>query len=73
MPEQFELQNISGLQYNEGFLNKHTFRQEVDIYRLCELIQMAECPAWRWFPNNAEIKKLAEYLAENGVTFNDEK
>ena len=72
MPEQCELQNICSLQHDEHFFGKHTFRQEICVYRLCELLQMSECPAWKWFPNNAEIKKLAEYLVSNGVTFKEE-
>lgn len=50
-----------------------SIRQELDIVRLCDLLQDSECPAWRWFPNNEEIKKVAQYLVSKGMTFREEE
>ena len=36
--------------------------------KLVELLQDENNPVWRWFPNNASIMQLADYLASNGVT-----
>ena len=35
---------------------------------LFTLFQDCNNPSWKWFPNNAEMLKLIEYLVANGVT-----
>ena len=76
MPEQIrnnELQEVYRQQYEKWFKESYTIRETVDIFKLYDLLQSPECPAWRWFPNNEEMKKLAEYLVKNGVTTKDEE
>lgn len=36
--------------------------------KLVELLQDANNPVWKWFPNNATMAQLAEYLINSGVT-----
>lgn len=36
--------------------------------KLFALFQDCDNPAWKWFPNNAEMLKLIDYLINNGVT-----
>ena len=36
--------------------------------KLVELLQDANNPVWRWFPNNMAMMQLADYLIANGVT-----
>ena len=36
--------------------------------KLVELLQDENNPVWRWFPNNASMMQLADYLVSNGVT-----
>ena len=36
--------------------------------KLVELFQDCNNPSWKWFPNNAEMLKLIDYLIANGVT-----
>ena len=36
--------------------------------KLVELIQDANNPVWKWFPNNMAMMQLADYLISNGVT-----
>ena len=36
--------------------------------KLVELLQDENNPVWRWFPNNASMIQLADYLVSNGVT-----
>lgn len=36
--------------------------------KLVELLQDGDNPVWGWFPNNATMIKLADYLIANGVT-----
>ena len=36
--------------------------------KLVELLQDENNPVWKWFPNNASMMQLADYLASNGVT-----
>ena len=36
--------------------------------KLFTLFQDCNNPSWKWFPNNAEMLKLIEYLVANGVT-----
>ena len=36
--------------------------------KLVELLQDENNPVWRWFPNNATMAQLAEYLINSGVT-----
>ena len=36
--------------------------------KLVELLQDANNPVWKWFPNNASMMQLADYLASNGGT-----
>ena len=36
--------------------------------KLVEILQDEKNPVWRWFPNNASMMQLADYLASNGVT-----
>ena len=36
--------------------------------KLVELIQDANNPVWKWFPNNATMAQLADYLINSGVT-----
>lgn len=69
---QSELQNLYGKQEKGWSEGMHSIRQELDIVRICDLLQDSECPAWKWFPNNGEIKKLAEYLISRGMTFKEE-
>ena len=37
--------------------------------RLIGLLTDSHNPAWKWFPNNAEMAALADFLIANGVTF----
>lgn len=36
--------------------------------KLFDLFQDCNNPSWKWFPNNAEMLKLIDYLIANGVT-----
>lgn len=36
--------------------------------KLVELLQDENNPVWMWFPNNATMIQLANYLIEHGVT-----
>lgn len=36
--------------------------------KLVELLQDENNPVWKWFPNNMEMIKLADYLIAHGVT-----
>ena len=36
--------------------------------KLVELLQDENNPAWMWFPNNATMAQLADYLINSGVT-----
>ena len=36
--------------------------------KIVELLQDANNPVWRWFPNNMAMLQLSDYLIENGVT-----
>ena len=36
--------------------------------KLFTLFQDCNNPSWKWFPNDAEMLKLIEYLVANGVT-----
>lgn len=36
--------------------------------KLFTLFQDCNNPSWKWFPNNAEMMKLIDYLIANGVT-----
>ena len=36
--------------------------------KLFTLFQDCNNPSWKWFPNNAEMLKLIDYLIANGVT-----
>ena len=36
--------------------------------KLFTLFQDCNNPSWKWFPNNAEMMKLIEYLISHGVT-----
>ena len=36
--------------------------------KLMEILQDEKNPVWRWFPNNASMMQLADYLIANGVT-----
>ena len=36
--------------------------------KLFALFQDCNNPSWKWFPNNAEMLKLIDYLIANGVT-----
>ena len=36
--------------------------------KLVELLQDENNPVWNWFPNNAAMMQLADYLIANGVT-----
>ena len=36
--------------------------------KLVELLQDENNPVWRWFPNNATMAQLADYLINSGVT-----
>ena len=36
--------------------------------KLVEILQDANNPVWRWFPNNATMAQLADYLINSGVT-----
>ena len=39
--------------------------------KLVELLQDENNPVWRWFPNNASMMQLADYLVSNGVTMQE--
>ena len=39
--------------------------------KLFTLFQDCNNPSWKWFPNNAEMLKLIDYLIANGVTAQD--
>lgn len=36
--------------------------------KLVEILQDEKNPVWRWFPNNASMMQLTDYLIANGVT-----
>ena len=36
--------------------------------KLIDLFQDCNNPSWNWFPDNAEMLKLIDYLIANGVT-----
>ena len=36
--------------------------------KLFTLFQDCNNPSWKWFPNNAEMLKLIDYLIDHGVT-----
>ena len=36
--------------------------------KLVELLQDANNPVWKWFPNNASMMQLANYLIAHGIT-----
>ena len=36
--------------------------------KLVELLQDDNNPVWKWFPNNASMMQLADYLIAHGVT-----
>lgn len=36
--------------------------------KMVELLQDENNPVWNWFPNNAAMMQLADYLIANGVT-----
>ena len=36
--------------------------------KLVELLQDANNPVWKWFPNNETMAQLADYLINSGVT-----
>ena len=36
--------------------------------KLVELLQDANNPVWKWFPNNMTMMQLADYLISNGIT-----
>ena len=36
--------------------------------KLVELLQDGDNPVWGWFPNNATMIQLADYLIAHGVT-----
>ena len=36
--------------------------------KLSNLFQDCNNPSWKWFPNNAEMMKLIDYLIAHGVT-----
>ena len=39
--------------------------------KLIDLFQDCNNPSWNWFPNNAEMLKLIDYLIANGVTMQE--
>lgn len=39
--------------------------------KLIELLTDSCNPAWKWFPNNAEMAALADHLIAHGVTVTD--
>ena len=39
--------------------------------KLVEILQDEKNPVWRWFPNNASMMQLADYLIANGVTMQE--
>ena len=39
--------------------------------KLFTLFQDCNNPSWKWFPNNAEMMKLIDYLIDHGVTVQD--
>ena len=40
--------------------------------KLVELLQDENNPVWRWFPNNATMEQLADYLINSGVTVQED-
>ena len=40
--------------------------------KLVELLQDENNPVWRWFPNNATMAQLADYLINSGVTVQED-
>ena len=40
--------------------------------KLYTLFQDCNNPSWKWFPNNAEMLKLIDYLIAHGVTVQEE-
>jgi hypothetical protein len=47
---------------------------EIDKVRekLVALLTDGNNPAWKWFPNNAAISAMADFLVDNGATFVEE-
>lgn len=41
--------------------------------KLFTLFQDCNNPSWKWFPNNAEMLRLIDYLIANGVTVQEWK
>ena len=39
---------------------------------LVELLQDENNPVWRWFPNNATMAQLADYIINSGVTVQED-
>lgn len=65
--------NCQYFEEDEGEQTVHTYHCKEDVYKLYFLLQDSTCPAWIWFPNNAEMLKLAEYLVARGVTCQAER
>lgn len=42
-----------------------------DEEKLCIIMEDSKNPAWRWFPNNAEMLLFAGYLIDNGARIQD--
>ena len=40
--------------------------------KLVELLQDANNPVWKWFPNNATMAQLADYLINSDVTVQED-
>ena len=40
--------------------------------KLVELLQDENNPVWRWFPNNATMAQLADYIINSGVTVQED-
>ena len=40
--------------------------------KLVELLQDENDPVWMWFPNNASMMQLSDYLIANGVTVQED-
>ena len=40
--------------------------------KLVELLQHENNPVWKWFPNNATMAQLADYLINSGVTVQED-
>ena len=54
--------------YDKNRVKNKEQRRIVEREKLVELLQDGNNPVWGWFPNNATMVQLADYLMANGVS-----